>query len=177
MTKFTAKTAESEIENVAESENSNAKLIACTDDYAVDVDAATVEIENELNNRLAKKKPYRLGGRDFSKCDTAGNFQGAEENEKVSAARRNRTCGEYFQQSQNYVGGVRSDDNDRMESWEHYVGLNSWQRDSDFNVDYFYKDDAEYATMLTIRGWAIEWIYNDLCKCLGKYNVKVSEFA
>ncbi len=53
----------------------------------------------------------------------------------------------------------------------------SWQKDSDFSWDYFYKDDAEYATMFTIRGWAIEWIYNDLCKCLGKYNVKVSEFA
>ena len=165
-----------------------------------------------------------MGGRDFSKCDTAGNFQGAEENEKVSAARRNRTCGEYFQQSQNYVGGVRSDDNDGMESWEHYVGLNwtdrfndppkdtreklkvnffvdaselddenfdkiineveelgrlgeSWQRDSDFSWDYFYKDDEEETMVFTIRGWAIEWIYNDLCKCLGKYNVKVSEFA
>ena len=67
MTKFTAKTAESEIENVAESENSNAKLIACTDDYAVDVDAATVEIENELNNRLAKKKAVSIGRTRFFK--------------------------------------------------------------------------------------------------------------
>ena len=52
-----------------------------------------------------------------------------------------------------------------------------WDKDSDFSWDYFYKDDAEETMVFTIRGWAIEWIYNDLCDCLGKYNVKASEFA
>lgn len=36
---------------------SNAEIIACIDDYAVDADVATdVEIENEINNRLAEEK-------------------------------------------------------------------------------------------------------------------------
>ena len=48
---------------------------------------------------------------------------------------------------------------------------------SDFAVNYIYKDGEEYATSFTVCGWANEPVYEELLERLDYYGAKVSKIA
>lgn len=63
---------------------------------------------------------------------------------------------------------------DRIETLGHVSEAFGINPQSDFYVNYVYKDGEEYATGFTVRGWCYEPVYDEVIDCLDYYGVNVT---